>query len=765
MSPKNEGARVVELDASGEGAHALSPTRRSGFSGAGEFGDNEPTLSEYIGTILESRVLVVAITASAVVLAALYLFFAAPNFRSDVLLQVEDKSKGIAGLDDLSNVFSEKAPADTEMEILRSRSLLGSVVDDLSLTIETSPRLLPVFGGGIYRRHDQDDIARPLLGLSSLAWGGERIQVTRLQVPDGLLDHKLRLTAEGTRYTLNDPDGQVLVSGEVGKPAAAGEGDDRVEIFVAELHARPGTQFNVTKRRRAGVVDHLQNDLHIGEKGKKTGILTVAMDGKDPKKISGILDAVAQTYVRQNVERKSAEAAKQLEFLQEQLPVVKKDVDTTEAAFKSYQLKKGSVDLSAETQAMLDRAVDIEKSLSELELNRAELKQRFTSNHPILLSLKEKQDKLRAEKAAIESKMRGLPEQELESVRLTRDAKVASELYFLILNKAQELKVVKSGTIGNVRILDTALKPYEPVSPKKGPVLALSLLLGLAGGIGAAFARKAMHQGVEDPAEIEAGAGVSVYASVPYSNREADLMRQRSHGGKAASLLAAADPGDLAIESLRSLRTALQFALVDSPNNVVTISSPSPGVGKTFLSANLAHVLATSGKRVLLVDGDLRRGRVHRYFGGDRTLGVSEVVSGQALFADAVRRTGEANLDYITTGKLPPNPSELVGSPRFKAFLNDVSGRYDLVLVDTPPILAVTDGAVLGKYAGVNLVALRAGRHPMREIVMALKHFSDSGVHIHGTVLNGVSLSGGRFSRAYQYHYHYAYRSDPDDDA
>src|SRR4051812_27107943 len=188
MSPKNEGARIVELDASGEGGHALSPTRRGGFAQTGEFADNEPTLGEYIGTILESRVLVAAITACAVVLAALYLFFAAPTFRSDALLQVEDKSKGIAGLDDLSSVFSEKAPADTEIEILRSRSLLGSVVDDLNLTIEAKPRTLPVFGNGVYRRHDQEDgLASPVLGLGSFAWGGERIQVSRLQVPDELL--------------------------------------------------------------------------------------------------------------------------------------------------------------------------------------------------------------------------------------------------------------------------------------------------------------------------------------------------------------------------------------------------------------------------------------------------------------------------------------------------------------------------------------------------------------------------------------------------
>jgi len=338
--------------------------------------------------------------------------------------------------------------------------------------------------------------------------------------------------------------------------------------------------------------------------------------GKDAKKIASILDAIGKTYVRQNIERKSAEAAKTLEFVQGQIPQVRKNVDATEAAVKEYRLKKGSVDLDIETQAILDRAVDIDKSISELDLSRSELRQRFTDNHPMLLSLKEKGDKLRAGRGALERKMKGLPQETLDSLRLSRDAKVASELYFLLLNKSQELDVLKSGTIGNVRVLDSALDPYEPVSPKKAPVLALSLFLGLAAGIAAAFAKKALDQGVEDPAEIESATGVSVYASVPHSAKEVELARQRRTSTAAASVLAAVDPGDLAVESLRSLRTALQFALVDATTNVVTISGPSPGVGQSFVSANLGYVLATSGKRVLLIDGDLRRGGLHRYLGG-----------------------------------------------------------------------------------------------------------------------------------------------------
>jgi tyrosine-protein kinase Etk/Wzc len=723
--------------------------------------DEEQSLAEYLATLSKHRGLIAAVAACCVALASAYIVLASPTYRSDILLQAEDKTKGLAGLDDIATAFSEKTPADTEIEILRSRSLLGEVVDQLNLTIVAQPKTAPVFGGAFFRHHEGPEIASAVLGMSSYAWGGEAIKVTRLEVPEDLLDQQLKLVAaaDGT-YTVFDKKGDVLVNGRVGQEVQAGTGDNLFSIFVSDLRARPGTRFRVVKRRRAAVIDELQQEVRVSEKGKKTGIITVSLDGKNAAQVRQILDALGQNYVRQNVERKSAEAAKTFEFLQNQLPEQRKNVEATEAALKAYQLKKGSVDLGIETESMLNRAVEIDSSISGLELQRAELRQRFTESHPVLQALREKESKLRAEKAGMEAKMKGLPEQAAESVRLNRDARVASELYFIMVNKAQEMNVLKSGTIGNVRVVDSALSPYEPVSPKKAPVLALSLFLGLIAGVGAAFARKALDHGVEDPAEIEALTGLSVYANIPHSEREVALTRER--GSDKTKLLAVVDPADLAVESLRSLRTALQFALVDARNNVISISGPSPGVGKSFVAANLAVVLASTGKRVLLIDGDLRRGRLHGYLGGKRLGGVSEIVSGQTTFAEAARKTPHENLDFVSTGKLPPNPAELLGSSRFRAFLADVSARYDLVLIDTPPILAVTDAAVIARLSGVNVLALRAGMHPAREIGTAVKHFLDAGVPLHGIVVNDVSLGHGRYG--YAYHYQYAYRSETAED-
>jgi tyrosine-protein kinase Etk/Wzc len=720
----------------------------------------EPTLADYLDVLRASRWLIAAVTVAAMVLGGLYLFVAAPIYRADVLVQVEEKSKGLGGIDELSSMLSDKTPAETEMEILRSRLLVGAVVDQLGLDIVVRPWRVPYVGTVVARRWMGDGPRPPFLGLSSFGWGGERLRLDRFVVGDRWLETDLWLVAVGEgRYSLRDEDGKEILAGEMGRAAAAEEGRNRVEAFVSDLAAWPGTRFVIRKRRHLDAVERLQKDLRISEKGKKTGIILVALEGPNPGRVADVLDEVARTYVRQNIERKSLEAEKTLQFIESQLPLLKSNLDTAEDQLNAYRAKKGQVDLSLETKGALDRAVEIEKGLTELSLQQAELRQRFTESHPVLTGLQQKREKLLGDKAALERKLKLLPEAELDSARLMRDVKTATELYFLLINKAQELRVVKSGTIGNVRIIDTAVIPHEPVSPKKLPTMALALLLGLAVGIGAAFVRKALDHGVDDPDVVERVAGIGVYASVPHSDRQDELVRQyRRERSRSRPVLAAHDATDLAIEALRSLRTALQFSLLEANSNVVAVVGAAPGAGKSFVAVNLASVLSDAGKRVLLVDADLRKGRLHNYFGGDRDRGLSELVAGEIPLDQAIRRTPNAAVDYVATGVLPSNPSEMMASERFKALVGQLAARYDIVLLDTAPILAVTDGAIAGRLAGVNMLVLRSGVHPVREIALAVKRFRQNGVRLQGAVMNDVRNAGGRYQ--YSYHYQYEYRRD-----
>jgi tyrosine-protein kinase Etk/Wzc len=405
------------------------------------------------------------------------------------------------------------------------------------------------------------------------------------------------------------------------------------------------------------------------------------------------------------------------------------------------------------------RSVEVEKAASELQVEYAALRRRFTETHPALLALSDKLRRLDGERAAIETRLKTLPEAELESARRLRDVKVANELYLTLLNRAQELKVVKEGTLGNVRILDAALLPVKPVSPKRGQVVAMALLLGLVGGVGLAFARRALDQGVEDPDQLERATGIPVFVSVPLSRveaaRAATASSSTSSATQPAQLLASSAPHDLAVESLRSLRTALQFALMEAETQVVAVGGPAPGVGKSFVTANLGYLLAEAGKRVLVVDADIRRGTLHRSFGLSRGPGLADVIAGLPL-EQALHQGGRPGLTVLTSGVLPPNPAELLASDRLARLIAELAGRFDLVLLDTPPVLAVTDATLVARHASVNLLVARSGRHPLRELLTAARLLGRSGIRVNGFVLNGVQLDRG-LGRRSAYHYQYKY--------
>ncbi|WP_242354730.1 polysaccharide biosynthesis tyrosine autokinase [Anaeromyxobacter sp. SG64] len=729
---------------------------------AADVGDeDEVSLREYLDVIVANRWLIAAATAAAVLIGGAYALLATPVYRSDVLVQVEQK-KGGFGFDDMSDMLGESSPAETEIEILRSRALVGAVVDELRLELVARPRRFPLVGGAFARTYRGEEPRGPVLGLGAFGWGGERIALGRLELSPALAAEELTLVAgEGGAYRVEGEDGRALAQGKVGEQVSGGG----LEIFVADLLARPGTEFRISRRPRDEVVEGLQQDLRISEKGKKTGVLQLALEGPDRAGIAAILDSLSRKYLRQNVERKSAEAQKTLEFLDEQLPALRSKLEGAEVELERYRARDGAVDVTLATQAALQRVVEVEKGISELQVEYAALRQKFTESHPVLVAMRDKLSRLAEERARIDRRMKDLPEAELESARRLRDVKVANELYLTLLNRAQELKVVKEGTVGNVRILDAAILPAKPVAPRKAVVVLLALFLGAAAGVAIAFARRALDQGMEDPEAIERATGLGVHASIPRCEGHAEGERRAIKERRAVPVLAATDPANMTVEALRSLRTSLQFALFEARNPIVTIGGAAPGVGKSFVTVNLAHLLGESGKRVVVVDADLRRGYLHRHLGVPRAPGVSDVLGGQLSLDEALRETGSENVRFLSTGRIPPNPAELLGSERFQRLLAELAGRFDVVLVDTPPILAVTDAALIARHAGVNLLVLKWGAHPLREVVAALRGFGRAGARVHGIVLNSVSVERGLGrGSAYHYQYRYAAASSEDDD-
>ncbi|MDD0994413.1 polysaccharide biosynthesis tyrosine autokinase [Pseudomonas sp. TNT2022 ID1044] len=717
------------------------------------------------GSLIDQKWLIGALTGAFMVTGVAYAVLATPVYLANALVQVEPKKNDMLGFSDLNSMLGGQSPSVTEIGIIKSRAVIGKTVDDLRLDIDVTPNTFPVIGGFFARRYRGEtefSVAAPRFGLNSYAWGGERLEITRLNLPKDLLGKKLTLVAgEQQRFQLFDENDNLLVEGVAGQAFV----QDGVEGLIAQLSANPGTRFEVVRNPRIVTIQGYQDALDISEQGKESGIIRLALASPDAAEAVKILNKIAALYVQQNVQRTSAEAAQSLQFLQGQLPQVKRDLAKASDALNSYQTRGKTVNISLETQSVLEQVVSLDTRISELKMQQAELDRKFTRQHPAYRALMTQLGELTQQQKALESKAQDLPATQQELLNLTRDVEVASQIYTQLLNKSQELDIVRAGAVGNVRLIDSAdVDLTSPVKPKKALIVLIATFLGAFFGVALVLLRKSLSRGLEGPEAIEQ-LGLPVYASIPYSalQQEEDSKKGRARDGvdKPAYLLALRNPTDLSIESIRSLRTCLHFAGLDSTNNRIMISGPSPQVGKTFVSSNLAAVMAQSGQRVVLIDADMRKGHLHKTLNTPITNGLSDLLVKRCSIEQAINRVEVDNLHFISRGQVPPNPSELLMHANFRELLAQLSERYDLVIIDTPPLLAVTDAAIVGREAGISLIVTRFGVNPAKEIELTIRRFAQNGIELKGAVFNGVEKRAASYygNGGYGY-YNYEYASD-----
>ncbi|AWH38885.1 tyrosine-protein kinase [Stenotrophomonas sp. ZAC14D1_NAIMI4_6] len=727
--------------------------------------DDELDLRELAGIFIDRKWWIICTTAVFAVVGVLYAILSTPVYQAQAMVQVESKVPSIPGLSDLNSLTGGgSTAATTEVALLTSRTVVGSAVDDLQLDIQVAPSRFPLIGEFLARRFQPESVgqvAAPRFGMSRYGWGGEDLAVHRLDVPPFLVSVPLTLEAgeKAGTFSVSDSDGNLLLKGQVGQPAV-GRG---VTLEVAALHANPGTRFLVTKLRRLDVISALQDGVRASELGKESGILQVRFEDSNPDRAQAVVQRVIESYVRQNVDRSSAEAASQLQFVKEQLPTIRRQVEQAQAEMSAYQSRSNSVDITMQTKGLLEQEVAVEASIQQLRLRQAEMDRSFTREHPAYRALLKQISDLEGRKAGFQRQVGQLPDTQQELLRLTRDLQVSNELYTALLNQAQQLDVARAGAVGNVRIVDPAVVDIvNPVKPQKKIIVIIATLLGMLLSAGAVFLQRMLNPGIEDPADIEA-LGLPVYAAIPLSvSNTLPKLRKGKHGTRVVAdgrqhLLAVTAPADPTVEALRSLRTSLHFAMLEAKNNILTISGPRPGVGKTFVSTNLAAVIAQAGQRVLVIDADMRKGTLHKILGVSHQKGLSDVLGGKLSVDDVIHPVaGLDNMHYMVRGDIPPNPAELLMHPRFAQLLQDMSGKYDLVIVDTPPILAVTDPALVATHAGSSLLVTRFGVNQAKEIELTLQRFEQNGVQIKGAIFNAVEK---RATGYYSYGY-YEYKSD-----
>ncbi len=773
--------------------------------------DEDEVMRDLVRMVIDQIWWVIAIAAIVLAGAMFYAHTATRIYSADAMLQIDPSSQSsgtAAALGALSPAGGSAIRTDAEIEIIKSRSVVEPVVEQFRLNFSAGPKVMPYLSRISYLFARPGHPMSAWFGMRSYAWGGEQFAVDSISVPKALEGVQLTLRSLGNgRYRLFDPAGHLLLEGQAGTPA---EGNG-VSLNVTQLVARPDTEFLVTRANQLDAVMGLAGGLQVNERGHDTGIVQLSFMGTDPKAITAITNAVAQSYLAQRTTRAQEEASKMLDFLNSELPRLRDDLQRAEKALSEYQARAGTFQPTAEASVYLQGGLEYEKQIASLRIARAQLLQRFTVDSPEIQQIDAQLTALAVERDRFEDHFKGLPGSEREAVSLQRDAKVANDIYVTLLNRTQELSIQKAGTVGNVHIIDAALVPSVPVAPKGGLIVSAGALLGVLAGIAFAFCRHMFLTGISDPEAIERRFQLPIFGSIPLSAEQSRSDLQLANAGRAAlpaperggmmralpagvarlirprngragseranaapggmmpvpvpyaatrTLLAKTHPFDVSVEGLRGLRATLQFGLVDTANRIIAFTSPTPSDGKSFLSANLAALFAESGKRVLLIDADLRRGRLAQYFGSSPKGGLTELLTGQVDFDIAARATGVSGLHFIAAGAYPPNPSEILTSSRFSDVLQRFSDEFDLVIVDTPPLLAVADSSIVANIAGATVLVIRAGAHTEREISASLKKLQRARAHVIGGVLNAVELKRNG-SNHYDYAYAYAYPTDP----
>lgn len=631
--------------------------------------------------------------------------------------------------------------------------VVGAAVDETRFYIDAAPKYLPVIGEWLSRR--SNTLSSPgFMGFGGFVHGNERVRINRFEIPSSLEDgDPFILTAlGGGRYSLNQSALPEQLEGIVGQPLHVSFENGSLDILVDELLGNSGAQFVVTRASRLRTIEDLQQRMQLAEQGRQSNVISAKLEDSDRDRLVRILNAIGEQYVRQNVERKAAEAEKTLEFLGQQLPEFRRQLEASEDAYTRFRNKNGTIAFDEEAKGILNQAVELQTKLLEAQQQRRELASRFTENNVRVKTIDSQISAVQGELSKLADRVSQMPTIQQDALRLERDVRVNSGLYQSLQNNALQLRLVKEGKVGNVRLLDKAVKPKRPVKPQKSLILALALMVGLLAGATLALVRARFFGGIRDPQEIEAHLGLSVYSVVPFEVAQTPIDQQIAAGTHGLQLLAHALPDSPPIEALRSLRVALQFATLEAENNRILITGATPGIGKSFVSANFAAIMAHAGKRVLLIDADMRKGHLNKSFGLPRDGGLSELLAGECSLEHAVHQDLLPNLDVLTTGKLPVNPADMLLSDSFARMLETLSAKYDLLIIDSPPVLVAADTAALAPHCGVVLLVARANQTQIGELSEASKRLSQAGKTVSGIIFNGIDLTR-RHSGSYGYRY------------
>lgn len=703
-------------------------------------------------------------------LGLLYTRYVNPIYKSDALIQIEENTQGIEALGESISelVGAEVSKAETEAELIRSRMILEPVVELLHLRIKlTDPNIGHLDRIKSNRTYTQlntpDDV--------SLDTENGIVKVRQFDVSPAYLNQPFTLTKSATGFVLSN--GFDEFKGQLGQAHQFKGLDGQINITVTELPA-DGYPINISKQTIKAATDAINGALSVEEKGQKTGIIQLSMTGPNQEQITTILNQIVQSYVDQNQSRGSEETTKTLAFMETQIPLLKEKLETSEALFNDFRKKYGTIDVGKEAELLLNEKSRIEEQLNELRLKKADLTTYYTEEHPLVIQINEQLKVLNNRIREIDNTIAGLPEIQREFLKLSEDTAINREIYLTLLKNYEQLKIVKAGQIGYARIIDSPTSTFNAIAPNKLQILMLTTLIGMMFGVMMVLLKNLVRNVVKDPEHLEVTTGIPVIATIPRSPLLSRLSKKKNTTPR---MLAHVDHSSLSYEAIKSLRTNLMFGMpmgtaVGQPAQVILITGESPGVGKSFIAANLSEVFAQLNKKVLVIDGDMRLGELHKMFNMSQHDGLADYllqdkkhfspIDGTRSDSEVsslgveslIHPTGMELIDFIPRGRQSHNPTSLLIGEKFDHLMAELKTQYDYIVIDSPPILAASDAMVLAQHADKVLIVTKFNHSIEGQLVYAIKQMNKANVQVDGIILNDVQQG---LMDKYSYHYHYAY--------
>ena len=736
--------------------------------------EDEIDLIALLLTLLRGWKIILSCALLGLALGITYSRYVQPTYQTDALLQIDEKSKGIAALGaDISELVGDsKSQAETERELIKSRMVLEPVIDKLRLDIALSnPEI------GALDRIAQSDIPTQTStekGVNLKTTNG-LVNIFSFEVPRVYQNRPFNLTKTNTGFTLTFDNNGIVeeYKGNIGVTNSIKTPEGDITIIVNSLPSI-GHTVSITKFSKPSAIDSIAKSLTVSERGNQTGIVQLTLTGNNQHQVSRVLASIVQSYVDQNLARGSKQTTTTIKFMESQIPQLKQKLERSEEAFNEFREKYGTIDVSKEAEILLNESAQIEQQLSELKLKQAELLTYYTEEHPLVKQINDQLAVLNERRQQIKETVVRMPETQRQFLQLSQDMDINREIYLAMLKNYEQLKIARAGEIGYVRVVDMPINTYEAIAPKKLQIWIVALLLGTMLGSLLVYIKSLLRNTVKDPERLEAKTGVPVIATIPRSKTSMNLMKKNKNNRR---LLAMVDHDGLSYESIKSLRTSLMFAMpsvskiatvfgnlereqASKQGKIIIISGEAPGIGKSFISSNLAETFSQLNKKVLIIDGDMRRGELHKIFTISQSDGLGDYLTeNNPNLQNFIHPTSFEFIDFMPRGKHPNNPASLLSTDKFSNMLLQLISIYDYIIIDTPPVLAVSDAIITAQYADKVLMVTRYNRSIEGQLAYAIKQMQKANIIVDGIVLNDIVQS---ITSKYSYHYSYSYGNPKD---